>query len=99
MICLGWCVKDRVDERESEKGRRRKGTENERVCVRVRGEEAISLVVGVTYLRLVVCEASRRSKIVAKYRRQQSTHMWQNTANGSVGDLCTPVFIRRAFNN
>lgn len=49
-------------ERERERREREKGTGNERVCVRVRGEEAISLVVGVTYLRLVVCEASHRSK-------------------------------------
>lgn len=62
MICLGWRVKDRMDERAREKGRKRTGTENERVRVRVRGEEAISLVGGVTYLRLVVCEASHRSK-------------------------------------
>lgn len=49
-----------ASERER-KGERERETENERVCVRVRGEEAISLVVGVTYLRLVVCEASHRS--------------------------------------
>lgn len=65
--------------RERERNGRSKGTENERVCVRVRGEEAISLVVGVTYLRLVVCEASshrsNHCKIPtsAKYRHVAGT--------------------------
>lgn len=59
MLRIAW-TNERAREREigEKKGT---GRENERVCVRVRGEEAISLVIGVTYLRLVVCEASHRS--------------------------------------
>jgi len=90
------CLRIAWDERAREKGRKRKGAENERVCVRVRGEEAISLVVGVTYLRLVVCEASHRSNRCKIPTSVKYWHMLQKNAIISSVGACE---TRGTFND
>lgn len=93
MICLGWRVKDSMDDRAREKGRKRKGTENERVCMRVRGEEAISLVVwryisSTRCLQSVVCTSFKSlqntdvSKVLTCCRKKTLLVVWEPVARG-----------------